>query len=231
MFRVRVDSRAGVIASIFFVLPMMLFAPLVASAQQGQKVSVGFLTRMPDAEVAQVLESHNAAVTRAYIWSSGFSGSHTDVWSAGQGVGAEEFIRRARQESINFFEKAIEGNTYRLRTIVESRDREDAIYDQEFGRNLRSILMLRSQFESALAEARNGSALIYAVDVEINAENAAALRVHPSVRASIEDGERSTMQQLQDLKPVEFDNSFEDNEIRMSSNEALYARALDILGN
>lgn len=231
MCRTVLNSRSRTKCVGILLLAAPLLAPTLAAAQQ-QQISIGFIDRVADAEVVQMLENQNATPVKAYIWSSGFSGSHSEALAATRGNGGEEFVNRARQETINFFEKALEGNTYRLERMLESRDRQDAIYDQEFNQNLRSVLTLRSQFESVLEEARSGGAFIYAVDVEVASGDAAALRAHPTVRVSVMNGEGAAAGQItQGLKPVEFGNEFEDREIRLLSNEELYTRALSTLTN
>lgn len=212
------------------VLFLISSAMNIAAAQQNSSVSVGLTSRMSDTEVLELLGNHNLMVSRVYIAASGFSGSHGSGNATTTSAERDLLIERARNETIAFFGKALEGNAYRLQKLTEANAPEQLVQNQELSSNLRALLKLRGQFESVMREAKSGAPLIYAIDVQGASEALESLRQDAAVRVvAIGDDAQPKVQAIQNLRPDDTRTEYVDRETDALTNEEVLTKVIGLM--
>jgi hypothetical protein len=164
-----------VIISLFYAG----FSQAQSSVPGQDQANVGFGTVISDAEVLNLVQRHGVVPQAVFMWTAGFSGTHR----AYEAKSAEALLQEARAKTVESFEKSLQSNPIALQHFVQQHTEEEVLASEGLQTQARSLLSLRANFQTALAAARQGGPLIYAIEVSGDTASIERLRGDSLVKA------------------------------------------------
>ncbi len=165
-----------------YLIVLLMFSAGQIQAQNS--LEIGFGEAVGDSDVVSVLDENGVSPQALYIWVAGISGTRRPSPLIRGGSGAKEFVKDAREKTISSFENALQGNEFRLSTLVENYSVEEISDDNELNSMTRQLLVIREQIQEGLEWVRSGKPIIYGAKITGDAENIGKARSDSRVKAS-----------------------------------------------
>lgn len=160
MSRVRWYGLGLVIVSVFSFIGVNLARATDPPIPDRARLHFG--APIADSELRDLLRQYQSAPVAAYMVDSGLTGTYR----AYNQPSADEFVGNARAESVESFTKSLRGSVLSsLRRFADEHAESEVVASESLQMQARSLLILRASLGNALAEARSGMPIIYAVEV------------------------------------------------------------------
>lgn len=151
----------------------------VSKAEPPYRANIGFGTATTDADILKMMQRYGVEPQAVYMWTSGLAGTHR----AYKTQDARIFLQEARDQTIDSFEKGLEGNLVRLRRFAKMHAEEEIVASDDLQSEVRSLLNIRSKLEAGLTAAKNGDPLIVSMEVSGPQANVERLQMDKLVKA------------------------------------------------
>ena len=210
---------------------------IYAQAVRVERIGIGFSDVKTLSEINEKLNEHNVYPTKIYMWVSGFSGSHSKGSSVTPSTD-NKLLSEAKESSKHFFEKALQGNSYRLNEAYYASPYVDIVHDEAVNNRLRGMLLLRSQLNQAINSLNSEEPFIYGLQVSGSPDAIEAFRSDAIVKESLSEIELGATEAgnnastvSQHLKPSFLHNEYQDKSIEELDNEGIYQLLQQIVEN
>jgi hypothetical protein len=191
-----------------------------ATAQVGPSESaISFLAPLSDADVRALVDDRGLQLTSLHASVLGLTGSYRSY----SHISGDALVRDARASTITSFTNSLGSSAQRLRSFTTSNSAAQVAGDAALQTQLRSLLNIRAKLQRAITLLTQGTAVIYAIDVNATPAQLAALGSDPRVRAVAAAGDLAARQ---NLKPAALEVTWSDPEVDGLDAAGLYARAL-----
>ncbi|MDQ1699329.1 MAG: hypothetical protein QOG34_1192 [Frankiaceae bacterium] len=204
---------------VLAVLTLSLAAGRVTAQIGPSDAAISFLAPLGDADVRAFVDDRGVQLTSLHASVLGLTGSYRSYAN----ISSAALVRDARESTITTFTNSLGSSAQRLRAFTGSNSTAQVASDAGLQTQLRSLLNIRAKLQRAIALLTQGTAVIYAIDVNATPTQLAALGSDWRVRAVAAAGDLAARQ---DLKPAALEVTWSDSEIDGLDAPGLYTRAL-----
>lgn len=175
------ERRAGFLLAVGTVAVLVsagMAGAVVVPSAAPHRATASFSRVIGDDEIASLLERYNLVPQAAFMWTSGLTGTYRSYVHRD----ARAFLNQARAQAIESLERSLQDNTVRIREFVEVHAENELLMNPDLETQARSLLNINHKLRNALVHIRNGSPLIFSVEVTGDIVNIERLANDPTVQ-------------------------------------------------